>query len=89
MTASATLPPLTFDVLLFASLAEAFGTPALTVTLGPGATAGELRDRVLADPRAPLAAAQVRVAVNQTFAAADHPLRAGDEVALIPPVAGG
>ncbi len=33
--------------------------------------------------------AVVRVAVNQDFARADHPVRAGDEVALFPPVTGG
>ena len=31
----------------------------------------------------------VRVAVNQEFASADTPLKAGDEVALFPPVTGG
>jgi molybdopterin converting factor small subunit len=29
------------------------------------------------------------VAVNQEYASADHALRDGDEVALIPPVSGG
>jgi molybdopterin synthase sulfur carrier subunit len=33
--------------------------------------------------------AVVRVAVNQDFARADHPVQAGDEVALFPPVTGG
>ncbi len=33
--------------------------------------------------------AVVRVAVNQEFARADHPVRAGDEIALFPPVTGG
>ena len=33
--------------------------------------------------------AVVRVAVNQDFARADHPVKAGDEVALFPPVTGG
>ncbi len=33
--------------------------------------------------------AVVRVAVNQEFARADHPVKAGDEVALFPPVTGG
>jgi sulfur-carrier protein len=37
----------------------------------------------LADP------AIVRVAVNQEYARADHPVKAGDEVALFPPVTGG
>jgi len=31
----------------------------------------------------------VRVAVNQEYAAPDHPVRPGDEVALFPPVTGG
>jgi len=37
----------------------------------------------LKDPRV------VRVAVNQEYVKTDHPLRAGDEVALFPPVTGG
>ncbi len=36
-----------------------------------------------ADPR------QVRAAVNQDFAAPDHPVRPGDEIAFFPPVTGG
>jgi sulfur-carrier protein len=31
----------------------------------------------------------VRVAVNQSYVGREHPLRAGDEVALFPPVTGG
>lgn len=31
----------------------------------------------------------VRVAVNQEFAALDHPVKPGDEVAFFPPVTGG
>jgi sulfur-carrier protein len=34
-------------------------------------------------------AAVVRVAVNQTYVPWSHPVRAGDEVALFPPVTGG
>ncbi len=33
--------------------------------------------------------AQVRVAVNQGFAALDVPLQSGDEVAFLPPISGG
>lgn len=33
--------------------------------------------------------AAIRVAVNQDFAALDAPLKAGDEVAIFPPVTGG
>lgn len=31
----------------------------------------------------------VRVAVNQTYVQADHPVATGDEVAIFPPVTGG
>lgn len=44
---------------------------------GPGYAAA------LAEP------ALVRVAVNQDYARPDHPVAAGDEVALFPPVTGG
>ena len=45
----------------------------------------ELRSRPGADrlPPAPL------VAINERYASASSPVRAGDEVAIIPPVAGG
>ena len=33
--------------------------------------------------------AVVRVAVNQTYVQADHPVAAGDEIAIFPPVTGG
>ena len=81
--------PLTLDVLLFASLAEAFGRPSVAVALQAGDTVRRLREVVLADPRVALAAGHVRVAVNHAFAADDLALQPGDEVALIPPVAGG
>lgn len=89
MTIAPPPTPLTLDVLLFASLAEAFGCSSIPVALEAGDTVGRLREVVLADPRATLAAGHVRVAVNHAFAADDLALRPGDEVALIPPVAGG
>ena len=76
-------------VLLFASYAEAFGAPSLAMDLPAGATVAdvlaELRIRDGADrlPPSPL------VAVNQHYARASSPVAAGDEVAIIPPVAGG
>ncbi len=33
--------------------------------------------------------AVVRVAVNQTYVQPDHPVKAGDEIAIFPPVTGG
>lgn len=76
------------DVLLFASYAEAFGAPRVRVTVRDDATAGD----VLAALRAQ---APVRglppaaLAVNREYAAVGRRVAAGDEVAIIPPVAGG
>ena len=46
-------------------------------------TQGPAYKAALADRRA------VRVAVNQDYVGNDHPLHAGDEIALFPPVTGG
>ncbi len=75
-------------VLVFASYAEALGTDALDVELPAGATVAscvEAVRRLTGDgvPPSPL------VAVNRRYAKPDTSLGAGDEVALIPPVAGG
>ena len=80
---------MTVTVLLFASYADALGAPQITLPLGDGATVSDvlaaLRTRPGADrlPPSPL------VAVNQRYAAGSDPVRAGDEIAVIPPVAGG
>ncbi len=75
-------------VLVFASYAEALGRESLGVELPAGSTVAacvEAVRRLTGDrvPPGPL------VAVNRRYAKADHPLSEGDEVALIPPVAGG
>ncbi|MGH7653833.1 MAG: MoaD/ThiS family protein [Gemmatimonadaceae bacterium] len=76
-------------VLLFASYADAFGAPDVAVTIPDGATVRDLLAQVKemaagqSLPPVPL------VALNHEYAAPDVRIRAGDEVALIPPVAGG
>ena len=76
-------------VLLFASYADALGASSLSVELPANATVADvladLRSRAGADrlPPAPL------VAVNQRYADVASAVREGDEVAVIPPVAGG
>ncbi|MDB4880333.1 MAG: thiamine protein [Gemmatimonadetes bacterium] len=76
-------------VLLFASYADAFGAPSLTLDLPAGATV----DDVLADlrrrPGSDRLPATPLVAVNQRYARPTSPVASGDEVAIIPPVAGG
>ena len=80
---------MTVSVLLFASYAELLGRSTVELSLAPGATVADVVAAVgrLANgawlPAAPL------VAVNEVYARLDAPVTAGDEVALIPPVAGG
>jgi molybdopterin converting factor subunit 1 len=76
-------------VLLFASYADALGASEIDVALPKGATVrdvvSQVRRRAGADrlPPSPL------VAVNQRYAGPDTPVSEQDEVAIIPPVAGG
>ena len=77
-------------VRFFAAHREMIGSDRLTVELPEGATAAVLVEMVGAQwpaLRATLGAA--RVAVNREYATPTTILRDGDEVALIPPVAGG
>ncbi|HKW11882.1 MAG TPA: molybdopterin converting factor subunit 1 [Gemmatimonadaceae bacterium] len=80
---------MTVTVLLFASYADAVGRSEIEIDVEFGATVKDVIEHVrkLGDatrlPEAPM------VAVNEQYASRDHELRAGDEVALIPPVAGG
>ena len=79
---------MTVTVLLFASYADAVGTASLELSLPLGATVSDLVASVRerggrALPPRPL------VAVNREYANYDQILGVGDEVALIPPVAGG
>lgn len=80
-------------ILYFASLRESLGVAEEVVALPPLATVGGLLDtlRGRGQPWGDALAAgkRWRVAVNQDMAAADTPLKAGDEVAIFPPVTGG
>ena len=79
----------TVTVQLFASYAEAFGTQHLEVSLDQGSTVADLLRRIRSLPEADSVLPSARVAVNRRFAAADKLIGSGDEIALIPPVAGG
>lgn len=79
----------TVRVLLFASYADALGTSVLDLAAAPGMRVRDVleavRERAGAErlPPAPL------VAVNESYAGLDDPVAPHDEVAIIPPVAGG
>ena len=76
-------------VLLFASYADALGAPSLSVDLPAGATVADVLAAVGRWPGAELLPKLPLVAVNQRYAGSGVTVNAGDEVALIPPVAGG
>lgn len=80
---------MTVRVLLFASYADALGTPELALEMPDGASVSDLVERLRLLPGADRLPPAPLVAVNATYAAAASPLSAGDEVAIIPPVAGG
>jgi molybdopterin converting factor subunit 1 len=81
----------TVKVLYFAGARDAVGVGEEMLPVGTGTiTVNELMDLLVA--RHPILGeyrGHVRLAVNCTFAGAADPVRAGDEVAIIPPVAGG
>jgi molybdopterin converting factor subunit 1 len=79
---------MTVTVLLFASYAEQLGTSSMTIELPEGARVDEALSRVQASAAGRLPPKPL-VAVNQSYARGSDVLRAGDELAIIPPVAGG
>jgi molybdopterin converting factor subunit 1 len=80
---------MTVTVLLFASYADALGANQLSLDLPVGATVGDIVTRVQQMPGAARLPKNPLVAVNERYAKRDRAISAGDEVALIPPVAGG
>lgn len=77
-------------VLLFAAAREQAGTESVAVKLSQGATVGELRTELVRQlPTLAGLLARSALALNQDFADRDQVVRAGDEVAIIPPVSGG
>lgn len=80
---------MTITVLLFASYADAFGQSRIAVTAPTGATVADVVARVRSNGGAERLPPHPLVAVNCEYAGYERVLRADDEVALIPPVAGG
>ncbi|MEP6733246.1 MAG: MoaD/ThiS family protein [bacterium] len=76
-------------VLLFASYADALGGPSVSVDIPAEATVADVLAAIGQRPGAELLPALPLVAVNQRFASSSTRISSGDEIALIPPVAGG
>jgi molybdopterin converting factor small subunit len=79
----------TVTVQLFASYAESFGESSLEIPLGPRSTVRDVVESIRSLPGAFFLPQSPRVAVNRRFASPDQLVAPTDEVALIPPVAGG
>jgi molybdopterin converting factor subunit 1 len=80
---------MTVTLLLFASYAEALGATSLDVELPHESTVGDVLSAVRARAGAERLPPSPLVALNQRYARLEDVVREGDEVALIPPVAGG
>jgi molybdopterin converting factor subunit 1 len=77
-------------VLLFAAVRELVGAGELTRPVPTPTTAGGVLDGLCAEfPSLTHYRASLRIAVNGAYVRDDEPVRAGDEIAIIPPVAGG
>lgn len=80
---------MTVNVLLFASYADALGAHSLALDVPRDATVADVLGRVRAMPGAEHLPSEPLVAVNERYARRDRVLAPGDQVAIIPPVAGG
>src|SRR3954447_20954127 len=76
-------------VRLFAGLRERAGAGSLAVELAEPATVADLLAALDGTPVGGMPDRSFIVAVNREYADRAAPVRAGDEVALIPPVSGG
>ena len=80
---------MTVTVLLFASYADALGQSSIELDVAPGSTVRDILGTLCAMPGGDRLPPRPLVAVNQEYASASTTLQGGEEVAVIPPVAGG
>lgn len=80
----------TITLLAFGSAAEVLGFDQRRIALpDPPTLAGLIATLEQQHPAVAEARGRLRYAINERYATADSPLSPGDEVAIIPPVAGG
>lgn len=77
------------QVLLFASYADAFGASAVSVTVSEPATVADVVSALRLLPGGDTLPAAPLVAVDRRYTPGVVEVRGGQEIALIPPVAGG
>lgn len=77
-------------VLLFATLRDYVGAPAVEIELPPQATIRDLEERLIETyPRLSIVRNSIMAAINHEFAADDQIIPERAEIALFPPVSGG
>lgn len=74
---------------LFGQHRELAGESVISVELSTGGTVADLRSALAAHPGLGAALDGSAVALNRTYQPDESPVLEGDEVAVIPPVAGG
>lgn len=86
---TATVSTVTLRVLLFGSYAETLGVDSLEVTLDSPATVGDALERLRAFPGGEKLPPRPLCALNLSQVSVNAPLSRGDELAVLPPLAGG
>lgn len=81
--------PATIRIRLFASYAERLGGDVVEVTADGIRTVADLLERLRALPNGTVIGPATLVAVNLRHSPPGAAVRAGDEVAVMPPLAGG
>ena len=81
--------PAVIRVQLFASYAERLGTSVIELPAEGVRTAGDVLDRLRSLPSGSAIGPSSLVAVNLRHAPRETPVKSGDEVAIMPPLAGG
>ncbi|MDQ6610815.1 MAG: MoaD/ThiS family protein [Gemmatimonadota bacterium] len=79
----------TVNVLLFASYADAFGSRQVAAPISAPCSVSQLVDALRTLPGGTRLPERPLVAINRAWSSADTLIASGDEVAVIPPVAGG
>ena len=85
----ATNPTSPIRVLLFASYAERLGHDVLELAVAPGTTVGRVLELVRALPGGDELPRRPLCALNLAHVGPDATVGAGDELAILPPLAGG
>lgn len=79
----------TVRILLFAGYAERMGLESLDLNVAPGTTVAAVLGRVRALPGGDLLPPRPLCAVNLSHVGLETVVEPGDEIAILPPLAGG